>query len=133
MKKIVGRYEKVSFPEFGIQKVVAKIDTGAFTGALHCTHVHEEVDDGEKVLYFSPFDDPKSVYKTPTFERGMVKSSNGAVTKRYFIETKIVLRGKPYAITLSLANRDEMKWPILIGRRFLRVNEFVVDVSKRGK
>jgi hypothetical protein len=133
MKKTVGRYEKVSFPEFGIHKVVAKIDTGAFTGALHCTHVHEEIDDGEKVLYFSPFDDPKSVYKTPNFEHGQVRSSNGGSEKRYFIETSIILSKHRYAITLTLADRSEMKWPVLIGRRFLRVNEFVVDVSKRGK
>ncbi|MBX4199757.1 RimK/LysX family protein [Candidatus Saccharibacteria bacterium] len=130
-QKIVGVFEKVSFPEFGMHELVAKIDTGAFTGALHATRIHVEEEDGEQVLYFSPFDHPEEVHKTPNFELGIVKSSNGIMTERYFIETSIVLHGHRYAVTLSLADRSDMKWPVLIGRRFLRVNEFVVDVSKK--
>ena len=34
--------------------------------------------------------------------------------------------GQTYPITLSLADRSEMKWPVLIGRRFLRQNHFVL-------
>jgi hypothetical protein len=131
MKKTIGSFEKVSFPEFGMDSKIAKVDTGAFTGALHTTRIHEEDEDGIKVLYFSPFDHPKTVYKTDNFERGIVKSSNGATSERYFIETSIVVRNKRYAITLTLADRSEMKWPVLIGRRFLHANEFIVDVSKR--
>ena len=130
MKHTIGSFEKVSFPEFGMNNVVAKIDTGAFTGALHCTRVHEKEEDGIQMLYFSPFNNPKTVYKTDNFERGIVKSSNGSTTERYFIETSIILKKNRYAITLTLANRSEMKWPVLIGRRFLHANEFVVDVSQ---
>lgn len=130
MKNIIGSFEKVSFPEFGMNNVVAKIDTGAFTGALHCTRIHEKEEDGLKILYFSPFDDPNTVYKTDNFEKGIVKSSNGSTSERYFIETSIILKKNRYAITLTLADRSEMKWPVLIGRRFLHTNEFVVDVSQ---
>lgn len=133
MKKTVGSFEKVDFPEFGMKNVVAKVDTGAFTGALHATRIHEEEEDGVKVIYFSPFDRPKTVYKTDNFERGIVKSSNGATAERYFIETNIKIRGKRYAVTLTLADRSEMKWPVLIGRRFLHANEFIVDVSERNR
>ncbi len=133
MKKTIGSFEKVSFPEFGMHGVVAKVDTGAFTGALHAKKIHEESEDGLKVLYFSPFDHPKTVYKTDNFERGVVKSSNGVIEQRYFIETNIEVRGKRYAVTLTLADRSEMKWPVLIGRRFLHANEFIVDVSKRNR
>lgn len=133
MKKTIGSFEKVDFPEFGMKNVVAKVDTGAFTGALHATRIHEEEEDGVNVIYFSPFDHPKTVYKTDNFERGIVKSSNGATSERYFIETSIMIRGKRHAITLTLANRSEMKWPVLIGRRFLHANEFIVDVSERNR
>ena len=131
--KIVGAFEKIDFPEFDMHGIVAKIDTGAFTGALHATHIHEGEDEGEKVLYFSPFDHPEEVHKTPNFGRKIVRSSNGMQDERYFIETRILLRGRLYAITLTLTDRSEMKWPVLIGRRFLRVNELVVDVSRRRK
>jgi hypothetical protein len=40
--KILGIFEKVDFPEFNITGVDAKIDSGAFTGALHCTKVIQE-------------------------------------------------------------------------------------------
>jgi hypothetical protein len=133
MKQTIGSFEKVSFPEFGMDNVVAKVDTGAFTGALHATKIHEEEEQGVRVLYFSPFDHPKTVYKTDNFEYGFVKSSNGAVTERYFIETYVEVRKKRYAITLTLADRSEMKWPVLIGRRFLHANEFIVDVSEKNR
>jgi hypothetical protein len=133
MKKTIGRLEKVSFPEFGMNNVNAKVDTGAFTGALHTTKIHEKNEDGVLVLHFSPFDHPKKVYRTDNFERGIVKSSNGDVSERYFIETSVEVRGKRYAITLTLADRSEMKWPVLIGRRFLHANEFIVDVSERNR
>jgi hypothetical protein len=133
MKKTIGTFAKVSFPEFGMSNVRAKVDTGAFTGALHTTKIHEEDEDGVPILYFSPFDHPKMVYKTDNFERGIVKSSNGETAERYFIETNIEIQGKRYAITLTLADRSEMKWPVLIGRRFLHANEFIVDVSTRTR
>ena len=133
MKKTIGTFEKVSFPEFGMDNIMAKADTGAFTGALHCTKVKEIEEDGVRVLQFSPFDNPKAVYKTDNFEKGIIKSSNGTTTERYFIETSVMVRGKRYAITLTLADRSEMKWPVLIGRRFLHTNEFIVDVSVRNQ
>lgn len=130
MKKTIGSFETVSFPEFGMKNIVAKIDTGAFTGALHCTKVHEEERNGLMTLFFSPFDHPKEVHHTDNFEKGLVRSSNGKIEERYFIETKIEVKNKTYTITLTLADRSDMKWPVLIGRRFLHANDFIVDVSK---
>jgi hypothetical protein len=131
--KVLGSFEEVRFPEFGSEHVTAKLDTGAFTGALHATKIHETINHGEKLLCFSPFDHPELVYETANFERGIVKSSNGAQAERYFIETSIVVRKRRYTITLSLLDRSAMKWPVLIGRRFLMANEFVVDVSRKKK
>lgn len=133
MKKILGTFENVSFPEFGLRNVKAKIDTGAFTGALHATKIHEARDRDTRMLCFSPFDHPEVVYKTVNFERGIVKSSNGTQNERYFIETSIVVKKRRYTITLSLIDRSAMKWPVLIGRRFLSANEFLVDVGRKKK
>ena len=125
--KVIGVFERVSFPSFGMRKLTAKIDTGAYTGALHCTKI-EEVDSPEgKVLHFSPFDKPKASFSTDKFIVSHVKSSNGKKENRYFITTDITIAGETHQILLSLANRSEMKWPVLIGRRFLRNNNFVVD------
>jgi hypothetical protein len=110
-------------------KVRAKIDTGAYTGALHCTKIEEVEGPEGKILHFSPFDKPKKRFSTDSFVVSHVKSSNGKTENRYFITTDIAIDGQTYPILLSLANRSEMKWPVLIGRRFLRTHNFVVDAT----
>lgn len=130
---VIGAFEKVSFPEFGITDIVAKIDTGAYTGALHCTKIHEETEGDKMVLYFSPFDHPEVTMKTEDYYIKPVKSSNGEEQDRYFIDTQIEIGGETYAILISLADRSEMKWPVLIGRRFMRSYDLLVDVSKINK
>lgn len=129
-QKVIGAFEKVSFPEFGIADVVAKIDTGAYTGALHATNVHEEEKSNKIVLHFSPFDQPEKVFTSEDFYIKHVKSSNGQRDKRYVIYTEIEIDGERYSILLTLADRSEMKWPVLIGRRFMRSNNLLVDVNK---
>ncbi len=127
--KTVGAFEEVAFPQFEMSGITAKIDTGAYSGALHCTQISEVVTDTGKMLRFSPFDHPKTVIEAAKYTVAHVKSSNGTRAKRYFISTPMTIKGKTYPVTLSLANRAEMKWPVLIGRRFLKDNHFIVDVN----
>ncbi len=129
--KIIGPFETVEFPAFNIGKVTAKIDTGAYTGALHCTKIREEETAIGKILHFSPFDHPEIEVSVNDFAVRYVRSSNGTNQSRYFIDTNILIHGQSFPIVLSLADRSEMKWPVLIGRRFLRKHNFLVDVSKR--
>lgn len=131
-RKIIGVFEPVSFPDFGMENVIAKIDTGAYSGALHCTNIKESETPDGKVLHFSPFDKPNTKVKTREFVISHVKSSNGKIEKRYFITTNIVIGDNAYEIVLSLANRSEMRRPVLIGRRFLRRHNFVVDPTNPG-
>lgn len=127
---ILGAFENVSFPRFNIGEVTAKIDTGAFTGALHCTKIEIVEAENNKILQFSPFDHPEITIQADDFIVRYVKSSNGLAQKRYFITTDIMIRDSTYPVVLSLADRSEMKWPVLIGRKFLRSNNFLVDVTQ---
>lgn len=130
--KIISSFEPVSFPEFAvIGNVSAKIDTGAYTGALHCTKIREEETVLGKVLHFSPFDHPEAQMTVTDFVVRHVRSSNGESASRYFINTVIEIQGETYPIVLSLADRSEMKWSVLIGRRFLRTHKFLVDVNRK--
>ena len=132
-QNIIGSFATVTFPDFNGYKVKAKIDTGAFTGALHCTKIREVTTKNGPVLHFSPFDHPELRISVSNFVVNHVKSSNGTAQSRYFINTNITIHGKTYPIVLSLADRSEMKWPVLIGRRFLRKQNFLVDVNKGRK
>lgn len=129
-KQIIGTFEHVAFPQFGIADLTAKVDTGAYTGALHCTQVREEVTPEGKLLHFSPFDNPEVTMTADEYKVKYVRSSNGKRAKRYFVDTVINVRSQDYPITLSLADRNGMRWPVLIGRRFLRKNRFMVDVRQ---
>ena len=76
-QKIVGTFEKVNFPKFGINNIMAKVDTGAYTGALHCTKIEEIKTDKSKTLIFSPFDRPRVTIKTHNYRSTYIRSSNG--------------------------------------------------------
>lgn len=129
-KTIIGRFERLDFPEFYTVGVVAKIDTGAYSGAMFATRIR--VEGKEPRLYFSPFNIDKE-FSTSEFHKHWVRSSNGVAVERYFIDTNILFKGKTYPISISLADRSSMRYPVLLGRKFLRHNGFIVDVSKDNR
>ena len=133
MKRIIGAFEKVSFPDFGLHGIVAKIDTGAASGSLHATDIKEvKLPTGETAVRFRPYGN-KTVVTASTFKYKSVRSSNGMSSMRYIIPTTIVIDAVQYPIEISLADRTLMKKGVLIGRRFLRRHGFVVDVEKGTK
>jgi hypothetical protein len=126
----IGAFEKVSLPGLGVTDELAKIDTGAYSGALHCTDIHV-VRRGlirKRFLKFTPLGDAKLATETDNFIRTNVRSATGHRVRRYIIDTTIELHGKEYPIRIGLADRTDLKRNILIGRRFLRENNLLVDV-----
>jgi len=127
----LGSFEVVSLPLLGMNREVAKVDTGAYSGALHCTGI-KVVRRGEnktRILKYVPNDDMKLATETSDFKETYVRSATGHRLKRYIINTKIEIHGVSYNITIGLSDRSDLKRPILIGRRFLRENNFLVDVQ----
>ena len=128
----LGVFETAYFPEFSDNIVSIKIDTGAYTGAMHATKIRVETINGNTKLEFAPFGGDKLV-RVSDFRRSSVTSSNGSTATRYFIDTVIVLRGVRYNITISLADRGKMKYPVIIGRKFLRANNLVIDPNGQSQ
>lgn len=126
-QKVIKAFVRVDFPDLGVKHISAKIDTGAYSGAIHATGVTESVVDGHKQLEFTPIDGTTTVMKN--FRTQHVKSSNGHITKRYVIDTFVVIKNQKYPISITLSNRSGMRKQVLIGRKFLRANGFVVDLS----
>lgn len=127
---VIGCFELVSFPEFGLDDVEAKVDTGAFSGALHCTDIKvvRRGPDRKRILKYNPHGNARLSQETDEFFETYVRSALGHRKKRFIIDTEIELRGKKYPITIGLSDRSDMKRPVLIGRRFLRENDILVDV-----
>jgi hypothetical protein len=129
-KLIIGRREKVDFPELGLFGITAKIDTGAYTSALHCFDIKEK--DG--VLYFTPLGPAHEEYtgqeqKLTSYTQKEIKNSFGEIEKRYIIKTIVKIGRRRIRAIISLTDRGKMRYPVLIGRKLLK-NRFVVDVSK---
>lgn len=124
---IVGCVENVDLPEFGISQQAAKIDTGAYSGALHCSVIRVVSRNDVRTLQFKPSDTEK-LFETTDFEELHIRSSTGHKVKRYNVTTTIRLFGKTYPITIGVSNRKDMRYEILLGRRFLRENNIIVDV-----
>jgi hypothetical protein len=132
--KILGRAERVDFPEFGLNGQMAKIDTGAFTSSVDCEHIQVVKKDGVDVLevvFLRPGRDGYTGEKKylTDFEHTEIKNANG-VQQRYVIFTDMIIHGEQAKARFSLANRSALRYPVLVGRRFLRDTEYVVDVRK---
>jgi hypothetical protein len=128
LKSLIGWREWVGLPELGVAWVQAKVDTGARSSSLHAWDVR--IDEDVRVVRFAvhPFqqDDDFTVPVTADLvDVRDVRSSNGEVERRPIIATRAVIGGIVAPIELSLANRDEMGFRMLLGREALRRRFFV--------
>ncbi|MDN3491784.1 ATP-dependent zinc protease family protein [Winogradskyella bathintestinalis] len=132
-KKILGRIDKVNFPDLQLNNIDVKMDTGAYTSAIHCSKIREV--NGKLHCIFESkghpnFKSEEIIFDSYTYTD--VKSSNGHRENRYKIKSTVVFFGKTYKINLTLSTRDDMKFPVLIGRQFLK-NKFMVDVDLQNQ
>jgi hypothetical protein len=130
-KKIIGRRESASLPEFNLNSVEVKIDTGAYSCSIHCSSIKEQ----NNVLHVVFLDEKhpqfnSNIYTFSKFTKKKVKSSSGHVQERYFIKTFIQLGDKTYQTDFSLTKRSGMRYPILLGRKLLNKN-FIIDTSHK--
>jgi hypothetical protein len=136
-KKIIGRRELVNFPLLHLYEIEAKVDTGAYTSAIHCSDIEEvRQADGSRFIRFQLLDPRHPAYDHQVFEFREyslrdVRSSFGDVQARYVIRTQIQLFEEIIETEFSLSDRSDLKYPVLIGRALLQKN-FVVDVSRKN-
>lgn len=134
--RTIGRVDKADFPELSLTDIKIKIDTGAYTSSIHSHDIKEVSENGEKFIIFQILDpsNPKYKdhdYKTKRFRKKEIKNSFGISEERYIVKTTIIIFGEEFPIELSLSERSNMKFPILIGRRLLN-KRFMVDTSKKN-
>lgn len=128
-QRLIGRREFVSLPGLSLQKIEAKIDTGAYTSSIHCESIEIHGDE-VTCVFLDPdheqYTGVKHTYKI--IKRVTVRSSNGMEEDRVMIGSEIVILGRLYRIKLTLTDRSNMNFPLLLGRKFLKGN-FLVDVT----
>lgn len=133
-KPVIGWREWVSLPELGIKAIKPKIDTGARSSSLHAFDVETFRRGGKRYVRFRvhPFQrDSKTTVTASSqiVEFRKVKSSSGHQALRPVITTDVELLGQRWSIELTLANRDEMGFRMLLGREAVR-GRFLVDAGR---
>lgn len=120
----------VRLPAFGDTPIMAKVDTGAFTSALHAARIEHFTRDGEPwvrfVLDLGEGGGPGPGCEVPVIDRRAITSSNGVTEERCIIAAQIVIGDQSIDTQFSLADRSDMKFPILIGRTAIK-GRFLVD------
>jgi hypothetical protein len=132
---VIGWKEYVDFPEWGVQRVKAKVDTGARTSALDVVRcVVERGPNGFVARLELALNRrrPEHVVAVETPVLGMVRVTNsgGVREERPVIETTMRLGSVEKRIRLTVTDRSRMLIPMLLGRHAL-AGTFVVDVGHK--
>lgn len=135
-KILIGRSDKADFPEIELEDIDIKIDSGAYTSSIHCHEVKEVTEGNSTLLKLNFLDNSHPQYNKKDFifdeySSKIVKSSNGISEKRFLIHTKIILFNIEFPIYLTITERSDMKFPVLLGRKFLN-KKFVIDTAKKN-
>ncbi len=132
-KVVIGTEDRIDLPELDLFDLPCKIDTGAETSAIHCHYIKMIERNGEDMISFRLLDPDHpeydgKVYSFKDFDERRVKNSFGQSEFRYVIRTIIIIFGKKINAQFTLADRSQMRFPVLLGKRLLK-NRFLVDVS----
>ena len=131
---LIGWREWVGLPDLGVQMVKAKVDTGARSSALHAWNIRTFQKEDQRWVSFDlhPMQrDNNVVIECAALVLGerRVRSSSGTMQRRYLIKTVLELGGRRWPIEITLTNRDEMGFRMLLGRTALR-RRAIIDPSQ---
>ncbi|WNO09999.1 ATP-dependent zinc protease [Teredinibacter sp. KSP-S5-2] len=133
-KLTVGCLEMCSLPDIGIHNLEVRVDTGAKTSSLHVDHVKKYSKKGKPWIRFDIHPDAYNVEdvikcESALFDVRSVKSSNGVSEERYVIKTLLQLGDKSWPIEITLTDRSDMSYLMLLGRQGM-AGKVLVDPSQ---
>lgn len=131
---LIGWREWVALPELNINRIKAKIDTGARTSALHAFSLKLFKQDNIQKISFDihPFQHNVNAIITCIAEivdRRLVTDSGGHEEERYVIMTPVTIAGQTWPIEITLTERENMLFRMLLGRSALR-KRFIVNPAR---
>ncbi len=133
-KPVVGWREWAALPLFDIKAIKVKIDTGARTSALHAFNISPFLKNGKDCVRFDvhPFQRNDEVYNTcmaEVVDYRWVTNSGGGREKRFVVVTMLHLASDAWPIEVTLTDRDQMGFRMLLGRTAME-RRLVVDPAR---
>lgn len=129
----IGWREFVDLPDLGIRHFRAKIDTGARTSAIHASQQKLLRRDGADWVEFHvpvPGTPRTTRCRARLVESRAIKNTSGIPEDRYVIETTLVMGGRRWPIEISLADRENMGFDLILGRTAIRRRRILVNPGK---
>jgi hypothetical protein len=132
----IGWKEYVQFPEWGLPRLKAKIDTGARTSVLDVLGYELVPDEEQKLiaeLRLPPLRKTESamhVLRVPVLGTVVVRNSAGMRERRLLLETSLRIGPVTKRVRLTVTNRSCMIFRMILGRTAL-AGDFIVDVSRK--
>ena len=134
-KKIIGWKEWFNLDCLALPAIKGKIDTGAKTSALHAFNIETfYIEDVEYVRFdIHPLQKNKRLVRScisRVIDRRMVSDSSGKKEKRIVIKSDLKVGDSKIRVELTLTNRDNMSFRMLLGREAIMQAKMIVDISK---
>ncbi|MGE0621645.1 MAG: ATP-dependent zinc protease [Pseudomonadales bacterium] len=132
--RVIGWREWVALPALGIERIKAKVDSGARTSALHAFAVEVERRQGQLWVRFGVHpvqrrSEPVVWSEVPVLDRRVVRDSGGHEEERYVIETAVRIGKELRLVEVTLTDRDNMGFRMLLGRTALR-GDYLIDPGR---
>lgn len=141
--------ETLGFVEWVVMKdtrlrLKARLDTGAKTSSLHAVNVEEFTRNEERWVSFEiplgdhedqpaegefKHDDVVIVLERPVRRTVLIKRKGAPSQRRYVVDLEFCIAGTMHTTQFSLTDRGKFSYPVLLGRRFMRDDNILVDSS----
>lgn len=123
-------------------RLKARLDTGAKTSSLHAVNVEPFDKDGEEWVNFQiPLGDHKDQptegelehesviieLERPVERTVLIKRKGAPSQRRYVVMMDFCIAGTSHTTQFSLTDRGKFSYPVLLGRRFMRDDNILID------